>query len=159
MENPKRRDDQVSIWDMPAILDILGRRGVKQVHFDQCMTGLETTKPTLIAHDLIDLGELQGLKCNHEKVKQVDAKGKEYYAAHPSAVQRWRSKSDGAQERASKALGEYTPELSITIARAFHKLQQGETGWMRSSALSRSPDWTQPLWLPRPSGRQKTRRH
>ena len=141
MENPKHRDDQVSIWEMPSILEILNRRGVKQVIFDQCMLGLETTKPTLIAHDLIDLNELQDKRCNHEKVKQVDAKGKEYYAAHPSAVQRWRSKGDGTQERASKALGdEYTPELSILIARAFHQLQQGES-WLEAELSSEPLPW------------------
>ena len=131
LENPKHKDDQPSLWLMPTFKQLLANATVKQVIFDQCMTGLETTKPTLIAHEGIDLSSLANLRCNHPKVQQTDSKGKTYWASHPSPAQRWRKKEDGTMERASKALGEYTPDLSLTLAQAFHKTQQGAQ-WLRA---------------------------
>ena len=91
LENPKHKDDQPSLWMMPSIKLLLANPTVKQIIFDQCMTGLETTKPTLIAHEGMDLSSLANLKCNHPKVQQTDAKGKTYmFHCRPSAGARKR---------------------------------------------------------------------
>ena len=125
MENPKHPDDKPSLWQVPSIEAISKKAGVNHVDFDQCRVGLETRKPTRILHQGIDLSELAGLECNHPPVEQTDSKGKKYMAPHPSPAGRWRVLPDGTKERASKALGKYTAELSILLANAFHKTQSG----------------------------------
>eukprot|EP00435_Cladocopium_sp_Y103_P069852 s1426_g34.t1 len=46
LENPKHPDDKPQIWQMPLIRKLAELRNVDMVDFDQCKTGLETTKPT-----------------------------------------------------------------------------------------------------------------
>ena len=38
---------------------------MKAVHFDQCRTGLETTKPTKVLLYKARMDQLDGLRCNH----------------------------------------------------------------------------------------------
>ena len=111
-ENPIHPPDKPSLWMMPSAAAILKEKGTLCADFDQCTTGLETTKPTRVAYEHISLHEIQGCKCNHPPVEQISSKGKKYYAPHPSPAQRWRTGPDGKMERASKALGEYTARLS-----------------------------------------------
>ena len=133
-ENPIHPPDKPSLWMMPSAAAILKEKGTLCADFDQCTTGLETTKPTRVAYEHISLHEIQGCKCNHPPVEQISSKGKKYYAPHPSPAQRWRTGPDGKMERASKALGQYTARLSGILAKAFHATQQG-AGWL-SAELS-----------------------
>ena len=135
MENPDHPEGKPSLWLMHSIQSILKKEGVMQCKFDQCRTGLETTKPTIIAHEGIDLSQLQGLRCNHPKVEQEAPDGRKYKAAHPSPAQRWRTLEDGSRERASRALGEYTNHLSGILAQAFHKTQRG-AAWLSAKLSS-----------------------
>ena len=131
MENPKHQEDQVSIWKMPQIEHLTGRPEVKSLDFDQCKVGQETKKPTRIIYQNMNLSELEGLVCDHPPVEQKDAKGKTYFAPHPSPAGRWRFNSDGTRERASKALGEYPYEMNYILAKAFHETQTGAK-WLSS---------------------------
>ena len=140
MENPKHLDDKPSLWQVPSIEAISKKAGVNHVDFDQCRVGLETRKPS----------ELAGLECNHPPVEQTDSKGKKYMAPHPSPAGRWRVLPDGTKERASKALGEYTAELSILLANAFHKTQSGSK-WLSAELNTEELPWnSQGAHLPRP---------
>ena len=82
LENPDHPEDKPSLWLMHSIKSILKKEGVLQRKFDQCRTGLETTKPTTIAHEGIDLSALHQLRCDHLKVQQETADGKKYMADH-----------------------------------------------------------------------------
>eukprot|EP00438_Fugacium_kawagutii_P015281 Skav221870 [mRNA] locus=scaffold1395:145381:146355:+ [translate_table: standard] len=135
LENPVHGEGKPAIWYMPAIKQILALDTVKQVDFDQCMLDLETTKPTKIVSEGVDLSSLDGLRCNHALQDFVDPNGRPYRAAHESAVQRWRTLPDGSQERASKALGEYTVKLCGTLAKAAHLTQKGAT-WLTAELNS-----------------------
>ena len=98
-------------------------RNVEAVDFDQCRTGLETTKPTRLLVKRIKLDSLQGLRCNHVKKQFTRPDGSTYTAAHESTVQRWVDGPTGRQ-RASKAQGEYTITLCKIIVKAFHEAKQ-----------------------------------
>ena len=82
LENPDHPEDKPSLWLMHSIKSILKKEGVLQCKFDQCRMGLETTKPTIIAHEGIDLSALHQLRCDHLKVQQETADGKKYMADH-----------------------------------------------------------------------------
>ena len=135
LENPDHPPGKPSLWLMHSIQSILKKEGVQLCKFDQCRTGLETTKPTAIAHEGLDLSELHQLRCNHPKVQQETASGEKYMAAHPSPAQRWRKRDDGKMERASRALGEYTAQLSSILAQAFHRTQRG-AAWLSAELSS-----------------------
>lgn len=119
-ENPKHPDDKPQLWMMPLMIKLEDLGGVELTDFDQCRTGLATTKPTRLMTKRLPLDELKHLKCNHEKVKRTREDGTIYYAAHGNTVQKWVEGPDGRQ-RASKAQGEYTEELCRIIARAFQR--------------------------------------
>ena len=75
LENPGHPPDKPSLWLMPSIQKLEAREDISKVLFDQCRTGLETVKPTKLLVKDLDLQELQGLRCNHPPVDQVDAQG------------------------------------------------------------------------------------
>ena len=124
LENPDHGPDRPSLWLMPSIKKLEACAGMKSVHFDQCRTGLETTKPTKIILHKAELEQLDGLRCNHPKRTFEKPDGSKYEASHQSAVQRWVVGPDGKRERASRSQGEYTAELSEAIAKAFHRAWQ-----------------------------------
>ena len=119
LENPKHSDDKPQLLMMPEIKILAGLRGVRHADFDQCRTGLETTKPTRFLYKRMDLSKLDGLRCDHERRVLSRPDGSTYTAAHESVVQKWVDGPKGRQ-RASKSQGEYTEELCGIIAGAFH---------------------------------------
>ena len=134
MENPDHGENRPSVWKMPEIDEILRDKSVEVVGFDQCRTGLPTTKPTIIASSGLDFGELRNLRCNHEKQEIKRPDGATYRAAHPNVVQQWITNEEGKRERASKSQGMYTTELSEIIARAMHATQRGAS-WLRKELV------------------------
>ena len=115
---------------MPSIVKLLEERADGDVRFDQCRTGLETTKPTRFATKGLDFSSLHGLRCDHPVQEHTKPDGSKVRSAHLSTVQRWVQGDDGQMERASKSQGQYTPMLSEIIAKAFHKTQIG-ANWLR----------------------------
>ena len=105
---------------MPRIREIHTWAGVSIVRFDQCVTGLDTTKPTQLCVEGMDLSAMKDKRCNHERKTWTRDDGTKFQAAHRSTVQRW-EKVDGKMQRASKAQGEYTPLFSKIVAVAVHK--------------------------------------
>ena len=75
------------------------------------MTGLETTKPTQLCTERLDLTALKDKRCNRSKQLWAREDGTKSEAAHNPTVQRW-EQVDGRMQRASKSQGEYTPLLS-----------------------------------------------
>ena len=134
MENPDHGDNRPSVWKMPEVDKILKHKADSVIEFDQCRTGLATTKPTIIASKGLDFSELRGLKCNHEKQKFTRPNGSTYWAAHSNVVQQWITNEEGKRERASKSQGMYTTELSEIIARAIHATQKG-ANWLRKELV------------------------
>lgn len=130
LENPDHGDDKPSLWLMPAIKKLLEEKADSDTRFDQCRTGLPTRKPTRLASKGIDLAKLKDLRCDHPPQQQTRADGTVYQAPHQSTVQQWVINSQGQRERASKSQGEYTPELSLILAQAFHATQAG-SAWLR----------------------------
>lgn len=128
LENPTHGFDQPEMWDMPSIKDLVEHPDATAVDFDQCRYGCETVKPTKFLSFKLDFSSFRGVRCNHPKVKQTREDGSTYWAAHPNPVQRWRKGSTG-MERASKALGEYSTELSAAIAQAMHSTQR-RAAWL-----------------------------
>eukprot|EP00435_Cladocopium_sp_Y103_P011679 s3840_g3.t1 len=125
VENPDHKDGKPSLWQMPTMVKLIDEKADGDVRFDQCMTGLQTTKPTRLVTKRMELTELHNLRCNHPIQEVTKDDGSKYRAAHPSTVQRWVTKPDGTRERASKSQGQYTAQLSEIIARAFHATQAG----------------------------------
>ena len=131
IENPDHGKEKPSLWDMPSIKDLIDRKADGDVRFDQCRTGLETRKPTRLVTKNMDLSELHNMRCNHPLQTITKDDGTTYQAAHRSTVQRWIANAAGERERASKSQGQYTSQLSETIARAFHASQVGAP-WLRA---------------------------
>ena len=75
--------------------------------------------------------DMARLKCNHEIRVWKKRDGTSYKAAHESLVQRWRT--DGAGNKASKALAEYTPRLNARIAEAMLEVDTPRVGRIRDS--------------------------
>lgn len=121
LENPDHPKGKPSLWLMPAIQKLRKIPGAKEIDFDQCMTGLETTKPTKLLLKGIKLDHLHGLRCNHPKAQYSDTSGRKWESAHDSVVQKWVTKPDGSRERASRSQGEYTKEFCQIIAKAMHE--------------------------------------
>lgn len=130
LENPLHDPEKPQLWMMPKIQQLANRRGVREVVFDQCRTGLTATKPTKLLFKMLDLNELNGLRCNHTHRTFTRKDGTTYRAAHESTVQKWVTGPDGRGQRASKAQGEYTPELSELLAMAFHHTLKGSP-WLK----------------------------
>ena len=128
-ENPDH-GDKVDMWKTSLAKAVTDKATVFTVGFDQCRLGAETTKPTKFATFLVDLLDIDGLRCNHEKKEYRDSKGKPYKAAHQSLVQRWRETETG-RERASKALGEYPAPLNEKLASGMAKV-----GTVRTKKIS-----------------------
>eukprot|EP00435_Cladocopium_sp_Y103_P007620 s887_g2.t1 len=121
VENPEPLNP-VSIFSTPWFTAIAGLKNVHNADFDQCRVGCEAKKPTRLMSYRIDFRKLNGQRCNHEVKKFVDAKGNEYSAAHERVAQRRRKRSDGTEEYASKALGNYPSEFCKEIADAISKV-------------------------------------
>lgn len=130
VENPDHKEGKPALWLMPTMVKLIRQRADGDVRFDQCRTGLETKKPTRLVTKRMDLSELHNLRCNHPLQTIQKDDGTTYQAPHQSTVQRWITKPDGTRERASKSQGQYTLQLSETIARAFHATQAGAQ-WLR----------------------------
>eukprot|EP00435_Cladocopium_sp_Y103_P022468 s2001_g5.t1 len=130
IENPDHGEEKPSLWMVPAIAKLVEEKADSDVRFDQCRTGLATTKPTRLVSKGLNLEMLQGLRCNHPKQKQTRADGSTYWASHSSTVQQWVTNEEGQRERASKSQGQYTTELSSILASAFHATQRG-ADWLR----------------------------
>ena len=136
LENPDHGDGRLSIWVMPKIAKLRSGSDVTEVNFDQCRTGLSTTKPTKLLLHKLNLSELDGKRCNHPVREFIRADGSTYKSAHESTVQRWVTGPTGKRERASRAQGEYTSEFSKAIAMAIN--QKAGKSW-RKGQLSREP--------------------
>eukprot|EP00435_Cladocopium_sp_Y103_P012019 s2504_g3.t1 len=121
VENPEPLNP-VSIFSTPWFAAIADLKSVRNADFDQCRVGCEAKKPTRLMSYRIDFRKLNGQRCNHEVKKFVDAKGNEYSAAHERVAQRRRKRSDGTEEYASKALGNYPSEFCKEIADAISKV-------------------------------------
>lgn len=121
LENPDHPEDKPSLWMMPAIKKVRQIQGAKEINFDQCRTGLDTTKPTKLLVKGLNLDHLRNLRCDHPKVQWSDTSGAGWQAAHRPVVQRWITNPDGTRERASKSQGEYTTVLCRFIAKAMHE--------------------------------------
>eukprot|EP00435_Cladocopium_sp_Y103_P055438 s1434_g18.t1 len=119
-----------SLWMVPAIAKLAEEKADGDTRFDQCRTGLATTKPTRLLSKGLDLNVLQGLRCNHPRQQQTKADGTTYMASHASTVQQWVVNDEGQRERASKSQGQYTSKLSSILAKAFHATQRGAS-WLK----------------------------
>lgn len=67
---------------MPLIKTLAELRNLETVDFDQCRTGLETTKPARLLIKRIKLDHLKGLRCDHIKREFTRADGTKYTALH-----------------------------------------------------------------------------
>lgn len=128
IENPTHHEGKPELWKMPEVERLSKMKGVQRVTFDQCRYGAETAKPTVFLSYGLDFEPLDGVTCNHPKKTWKRADGSTYEAAHESPVQRWRNGPKG-RERASRALGEYSADLSSIIATGMH-LTQRRAGWL-----------------------------
>ena len=128
-ENPDH-GEKVDLWKTPLAKRVTDKATVFTVCLDQCRFGAETAKPTKFATFLVDLLDIDGLTCDHEKKEYKDHKGNTYRSAHQSLVQRWRQTETG-RERAPKALGEYPARLNERLASGMSKV-----GALRTKRLS-----------------------
>ena len=117
-ENPDHGDDRVHMWSTPMAQAILDKDHVYMAALDQCVFGAETTKPTIFAHGHMNLSGIDDKRCEHEVREFKRPDGSTYRARHESLVGRWRVNDKGERERASKALGEYPPQLNAKLAGA-----------------------------------------
>ena len=111
VEQPFPWQGSVSMFDLEPFKK-LRRKGGDVVVFDQCCYSAPTKKPTQILYQGARFDQLEAV-CNHEAVRQVDERGRKYYAAHPSAVRQ--QNPDGSYK--TKALAAYPPDLNKQIAR------------------------------------------
>ncbi|CAL1165921.1 unnamed protein product, partial [Cladocopium goreaui] len=119
IENPDHKE-KLDMWKTSWFKEMTGHALVEKALFDQCQFGAETTKPTRIQTDSLPLGQIKGRRCNHPPREWTRPNGETYVSPHESLVQRWRTVR-GEKERASKALGEYTPALNKALAEAMEK--------------------------------------
>ena len=122
MENPEPLNE-VSIFKMPEIKGVSQLKDVGVANFDQCRFGCEAKKPTRLLCYGVDYSELDRKRCDHPMREFVDAKGVPYQAPHERVAQRMREKPDGTSEFASKALGNYSPDLCKALAEAVAKVK------------------------------------
>ena len=116
MENPEPLKP-VTIFEMREIKEVSAAEEVKDTNFDQCRFGGENAKPTRLLHYKVDYTSLEEVRCNHPKQEFTDAKGNKYKAAHERVAQRKRTTSEGKEEFASKALGQYPAILCKELAK------------------------------------------
>ena len=116
MENPEPLKP-VTIFEMREIKEVSAAEEVKNTNFDQCRFGGENAKPTRLLHYKVDYTSLEEVRCNHPKQEFTDAKGNKYKAAHERVAQRKRTTSEGKEEFASKALGQYPAILCKELAK------------------------------------------
>lgn len=116
-ENPDH-GEKVHMWSTPMAQAILDKNRVYMAALDQCVFGAETTKPTIFAHGHMNLSGIDDKRCDHPLKEFKRSDGKVYKARHESLVGRWRTNEKGEKERASKALGEYPPQLNAKLAGA-----------------------------------------
>ena len=121
VEKPDHKD-KLDIWKTSYFKNILGHALCMKTKFDQCTVGAETTKPTMLVSDDIVFDVLKDKGCRHPVQTWTKPDGSTYQAPHESLVQRWRVGASGQKERASKALGEYPPELNRIVAEAMSAL-------------------------------------
>lgn len=117
-ENPDHGDDKVHMWSTPMAQAILDKDHVYMAALDQCVFGAETTKPTIFAFGHLNLSGIDDKRCDHKIQEFKRPDGSTYKARHESLVGRWRVNEKGERERASKALGEYPPQLNSKLAGA-----------------------------------------
>eukprot|EP00435_Cladocopium_sp_Y103_P050057 s1411_g15.t1 len=139
IENPDHGEEKPSLWLVPSIAKLIEDKIDSDTRFDQCRTGLATTKPTRLISKGLDLSALQGLRCDHPKQPHTRADGSTYWASHQSTVQQWITNEEGQRERASKSQGQYTKELSTILAKAFHATQRGAAWLKEDLAASELP--------------------
>ena len=128
-ENPDH-GQKLDMWKTSLAKAVTEKATVFTVGFDQCKFGAETTKPTKFATFLVDLLDVDGIRCDHEKKEYRNSEGKPYKSAHQSLVQRWRDTGTG-RERASKALGEYPAALNEKLASGMAKIGTVRTKKLR----------------------------
>ena len=121
VENPDHKE-KLDIWKTSYFKNILNHGLCMKCKFDQCTVGAGTTKPTMLVSDDITFDGLKNKRCNHPMKTWSKPDGSTYNAPHESLVQRWRVGASGQKERASKALGEYPPELNRIIAESMSAL-------------------------------------
>ena len=134
LENPDYGEGRPSLWMMPNIAALFNGYIDQDIRFDQCRTGLATTKPTRLLSRM-DMARLKDLRCNHPIQEYTRDDGSKGRGAHIPTVQRWVTGPHGTRERASKSQGQYTQELSEEIATAFHSTQAGAK-WLRDELES-----------------------
>ena len=123
VENPPRRNDQPTLWDLPDFMELAALPGVEYAEGDQCPFGAETQKPTGWLYFKVKLDELPKFKCTHPLKWWTDENGKSYRAAHQSLVGRWRTNYKGERERASRALAAYPSRLNDFLARRITEVE------------------------------------
>ena len=92
----------------------LVHRGARLVHFDQCMHGALSKKPTTILHGHCDFSSLAAF-CNHPKETQTNEDGSTYMAPHPSYVGRKRANG----KYLTSDLAAYSGKLNCRLATLF----------------------------------------
>ena len=115
LESPEPQNE-VTIFNTPAVAPFMKRRKTSMANFDQCRYGCEATKPTRLLAYLVDVAAIDGVRCNHPKQEWTDDKGKKYRASHERVAGRKRKVEGGRSEHASKALAQYPPSLCMCLA-------------------------------------------
>ena len=98
------------MFQFKSFEDLLAR-GADVVHFDQCMHGALTKKPTTILFAFCDPSSLVAF-CNHPAVLQTNKDGTTYLAPHPSYV--GKKNPDGSY--ATGDLAAYPAKLNCRLA-------------------------------------------
>ena len=84
VEQPTPFKGAVTMFQFESFCNLV-RRGAVLVHFDQCMHGGLTKKPTTLLHGFCNFTQLEA-SCDHPPVEQTDKFGNKYMAPHPSFV-------------------------------------------------------------------------
>ena len=122
VEQPAPFNGAVTMFQFKSFEALLAR-GAEVVHFDQCMHGAPTKKPTTILYAFCDFSSVVAF-CNHPSVLQTDKHGNEYYAPHPSYV--GKKNSDGSY--ATGALAAYPAKLNCRLATVINSALVGSGG-------------------------------
>ena len=117
VENPEPREDQPSLFRMPALKALASKHGAKMASFDQCMYGSPSTKPTSILYHRGGFVLLRD-RCNHPRRWRQDPEGNWIKTAHDSI---W-GKREG-EEWASRAAAQYPPALCTALAKCIAVVQ------------------------------------
>ena len=117
IERPRAWRPGPSIFDLPEMIQLLGRPGVKVVDFDQCLFGADTTKPIKVVYFGCDLSHLAG-SCFHPPLWWPPAndstKSKWTFCPHVPII--GRQQPDG--HWATKAFAAYPTDLNVALAKA-----------------------------------------